>query len=266
TAAKIYKLAVTAWRSVVDIEAIADQERTSISYAEKFFMEEKEMEGMFKIDTIILESIITKKGRILDAAMGPGRHVKYFAERGFEVWGNDFNAHMIEAARKYVGRGKARFTNHDMRNLSSIKSGYFDYVLCMGASIGSVYRRVEREKAMNEFARVVKKGGYVFIHAHNFFELTELGYAISILAAIKNRLLRPDKFELGDVVYCHSNSFNKAYMHWFMPDELRNLMRRAGLRVEREFYLKGPDQDEVLKSSFLKYFRSGGFIFVGRKR
>lgn len=250
----------------MDLLQLAEQERNSKKYAEEFFKEEAEMKGIFESDTRILDSMITRKGRILDAAMGPGRHVKHFADKGFEVWGNDFNRHMIEAARKYVGSRKVRFTNHDMRNLSSIKSNYFDYVLCMGASIGSVYRRAERQKAVSELARVAKKGGLVFIHAHNLFELTELGYLFSIANTVKNSLVSPEKYELGDVVYHHSESFKQAYMHWFTPQELRELMANAGLKVEKEFYLKGPNNDRVMRgNAFLKCFRSGGFVFVGRK-
>ncbi len=250
----------------MDLLQLAEQERHSRKYAEDYFNEEKEMAGLFRTDLRILDSVITKKGRILDAAMGPGRHVRHFVEKGFEVWGNDFNAHMIEAARKYVGRGKATFTNHDMRNLSSIKSGYFDYVICMGASIGSIYRKAGRRKAVNEFARVAKKGGLVFVHAHNLLELTEFGYIFSIAKTIKDSLMEPDKFELGDVVYDHSESFRKAYMHWFTRRELRQLMVNAGLKVEREFYLRGPNNDGILpKNALFRDFRSGGFVFVGRK-
>ncbi len=250
----------------MDILKLTEQERNSRKYAEDYFDEEKEMAGLFSTDVRILDSVITKKGKVLDAAMGPGRHVKHFVGKGFDVWGNDFNAHMIEAARKYVGRGKATFTNNDMRSLASIKSGYFDYVICMGASLGSIYRNAERQKAVNEFARVAKKGGLVFIHAHNLLELTELGYLLSIANTVKDSLLYPRKFELGDVVYHHSDSFKNAYLHWFTPQELRKLMTKAGLKVEREFYLKGPNNDSVMRrNAFLKCFRSAGFVFVGRK-
>ncbi len=251
----------------MDLLQIAEQERHSRKYAEDYFKEEKEMEGLFSTDVKILDSMITKKGRLLDAAMGPGRHVKHFVEKGFEVWGNDFNAHMIEAARKYVGRGKATFTNNDMRKLDSINSNYFDYVICMGASIGSIYRKKERQKAVNELARVAKKGGLVFIHAHNLFELTELGYLFSIANNIKNSLINPRKFEFGDMVYYHSESFKKAYLHWFTSQELRKLMLNTGLKVEKEFYLKGPNNDRVLsRNAFFKDFRSAGFVFAGRKQ
>ena len=248
----------------MDVQEIANLEKDNKQYAEQFFDEEEEMEGIFHIDIKILDRFITRKGKILDAAMGPGRHVKYFADKGLHVWGNDFNKHMIKVAKKYVRNSKVSFINHDMRNLSSLKNNYFDYVICMGASIGSIYKSSERQKAVSELARVTKKGCSVFIHVHNLFELTEFEDFVSLITAVKNRILHPNRFELGDVVYYHSDSFKQAYMHWFTPQELRNLMKNAGLRVEKEFYLKGPDQDKIIES--LKYVLAGGFIFVAKKQ
>jgi ubiquinone/menaquinone biosynthesis C-methylase UbiE len=251
---------------VVNLQQLSEQEKASRQYAANFFYEEKGMEGIFMSDIKILDSVVGKKGVVLDAAMGPGRHVKYFSERGFSVWGNDFNKHMITAAKKYVGKRKATYSNDDMRNLSSIKSNFFDYVVCMGASLGSIYRKKERQKAVNELARVAKKEGKVLIHVHNLFELTELSCFVEVLAAVKNRILSPEKFELGDVVYSHGNAFKQAYMHWFTPNELRSMMGNAGLFVEKEFYLKGPNQDKIFSGdAFLKYLLAGGFVFVGRK-
>ena len=248
----------------MDIEGLAAKEQRSRKYAETFFEEEWEMEGIFKADIRILDSILTKKGKLIDVAMGPGRHVKYFAEKGFEVWGNDFSKHMIKAAKKHVKNKKVKFLNNDMSTIS-VKNNYFDYVICMGASLGSVYKRKERQKALNEFARIAKKGGYIIVHAHNLIELTEFEDIINLAKIVKNRLLHPNKFELGDVVYYHSRILRKAYMHWFMPGELRSLMKKAGLKIVQEFYLKGPDQEKIISNSVLKYLHSGGFVFIGRK-
>ena len=251
----------------MDVQSIVDSEKYSRKYAEEYFNEEKEMHSLFEIDTKILEKMMVKKGKLLDVSMGPGRHVKYFASRGFEVWGNDFNKHMIKVAKKKVSGKKVRFLNLDMRKLSRVKNDFFDYVICMGASIGSVYGKAERQKAVNEFSRVTKKGGCVFIHAHNLFEITEPGDFIGLIKTVKNRFLHPDKFEIGDVIYSHSDSFKHAYMHWFSPDELAGIMLKAGIVPERKFFLRGPDQDRILKPTFplCNKFLAGGFVFMGRK-
>lgn len=251
----------------MNVQRLVDSEKKSKKYAEEFFQEEKEMEGLFEADTKILGGIILKKGRLFDASMGPGRHVQYFADRGFEVWGNDFNRHMIRVAKKRLHGKKVKFLNRDMRDLSPIKENFFDYVLCMGASLGSIYRSSERQKAVNELSRVAKKGGRVFIHAHNLFEITEFRDILGLLKTLKRKILQPDKFELGDVIYPHSDSFKQAYMHWFSPGELSSAMLKAGLKPEKKFFLRGPDQDRIIKTAFplIRNLLAGGFVFVGRK-
>ena len=251
----------------LNVQRIADSEKDSKKYAEEFFEEEREMEGLFEVDTKILAGVILKKGKLLDASMGPGRHVEYFADRGFQVWGNDFNRHMVRVAKKKLRGKKVKFLNRDMRDLSPLKDNFFDYVLCMGATLGSVYRKSERQKAVNELSRVAKKGGLVFIHVHNLFEITEFADFLGIIKTVKNRLLHPDKFDLGDVIYSHSDSFKQAYMHWFSPKEMGKIMLKAGLRPEKKFFLRGPDQDRLVRCPFtpVRNVLSGGFIFVGRK-
>ena len=249
----------------MDLGKLADKERRSKKYAEEFFEEEWEMEGIFKTDLDVLNQLIKKKGKILDITMGPGRHVKYFADKGFKVWGNDFSKHMINVAKKYVKNSSVVYTNHDMRSLSH-KDNLFDNVICMGASLGSIYRSKERQRAVNEMARVTKKGGRVFIHAHNLLEISEFEDFRNLLNLIYKSMWYPKQYELGDVVYYHSRVLGKAYMHWFTPRELRNLMKKAGLKIVDEFYLQGPDQDSIMPNSLLKHIKAGGFIFVGKKR
>lgn len=249
----------------MDIGSIAEKEKYSKKYAERFFEEELEMNGIFKADVEILDRVVTRKGKLLDVAMGPGRHVKYFADKGFQVWGNDFNKHMINAAKKQVKNREVKFLNRDMRSLTGVKDNSFDYVICMGASLGSVYRKIQRQLALNEMSRVAKKNGLVFVHCHNLFEMSGLSDFLNLLNLALRHAINPKKFELGDVVYYHGRVLKKAYIHWFAPWELRSLMRNAGLKIEREFYLKAPNQEKILNNSLLKYFRAGGFIFVGRK-
>ena len=247
----------------MNLEKLAEKERRSRKYAEEFFNEEWELEGLFKADVGILEDVLKKKGKLLDVAMGPGRHVKLFAGKGFRVWGNDFNRHMIETANRSVKKGHAVYTNHDMRDMKSLKSDFFDYVICMGASLGSIYRQSERQKAVGEFARVAKPESLVIIHAHNALEVSEPSDVVGIVRMARDSILR-EGFEFGDVVYYHSRILRRAYMHWFVPWELERLMKRAGLKVVRRYYLKGPDQDRVFRGG-LRHFRAGGFVFVGKK-
>jgi len=249
----------------MDIGSISAQEKDNKQYAENFFMEELEMQGIFSVDTKILDIVAKRKGKVFDATMGPGRHIKYFLKRGFDVCGNDFNRHMIDIARTQI-KQKVRYYNKDIRNLSGIKTGSFDYTLCLGASLGSVYRFSERLKAVRELSRVTKKSGLVIIHVHNLIDLSSAFTYPDTLKIFISSILHPKEFELGDIVYEHSDALKQAYMHWFTPEEMKKLMNMSGLKVVGELYLKGFRQDTILPNgAFLKKLRAGGFVFVGKK-
>ena len=246
-----------------DLEKLTRKEQRSRKYAENYFEEEWELEGLFKIDARILEEVMRDRGRLLDVSMGPGRHVKLFADKNFEVWGNDFNKHMIQEAKKNVKSKNVKYTNHDMRNLESLKNDFFDYVICMGASLGSIYLKKERQKAVNEMARVARKGGLVVLHSHNAFEISDAVDLFSFFRMCRNSLFRKE-FEFGDIAYRHGNVLREAYLHLFTQKELHCLMKDAGLKIVRRYYLKGPDQDAFCRGWF-KWFKAGGYIFIGKK-
>ncbi len=244
-----------------DIRLILETERTSKEYAENYFNAECSMKGLFALDAKILNSII-KKGKVLDAMMGPGRHVVEFARRGIEVHGNDFNRHMVEVAMRSLKKEglKAVLTNNDVRCLP-VKSGSFDYVICMYNALGSIMGGAERQQALNEMARVCKAGGLVIVHAHNILgDLTDLESASHLLEA---SFFRKKGFEFGDLL-ARDKYLGETYQHIFTPREVERMFRKAGLRATKRYFLRGPKQSRITAGP-LKIILSGGFIVAGEK-
>src|SRR3989344_4094870 len=139
------------------VEEAVNAERTSKHYALNYYMEEAEVDPLFKFDIGFLDNIFRQKGKLLDATMGRGRHLIHFARRGFEVHGNDYNKNMVDSVREDMKKLnlKAKLYNYDIRDLSKIKDRYFDYVISMGSSIGCIPKRKNRQMAMKELARVL---------------------------------------------------------------------------------------------------------------
>ncbi|MBI2144921.1 class I SAM-dependent methyltransferase [Candidatus Woesearchaeota archaeon] len=244
-----------------DIHLVLEAERTSKEYAEHYHDTEGSMKGLFALDARVLDSMI-QNGSVLDAMMGPGRHVVQLARRGIQVHGNDFNRHMVEVARRNLRKERLRavLTNSDVRKLP-IKSGAFDYVICMYNALGSIMGSGNRQMAVAEMARVCKKGGLVILHAHNLFgDLTHFG---SLLAMVEATLLRRNSLEFGDLIF-HDDYLKDTYQHLFSARELSAMFTAAGLKIEKKIFLRGCAQASVAKAPF-KEFLSGGFIFVGRK-
>lgn len=101
---------------------------------------------------------LLKGKRILDSGSGAGRDTKHFISKGYEVESIDLSKGMIEEARKRVPEGN--FMRMDMTDLK-FEDSSFDGIWCCASLLH--LNEAEAEKAISEFARVLKKGGILFV-------------------------------------------------------------------------------------------------------
>ncbi len=245
------------------IAEAVEAEKKSREYAEQFYEQEAVMASHFVLDTALLDRLIPPGSRIFDAMMARGRHVLHFARKGYSVYGNDRNKHMVKLVEEELRNEglKAKLLSIDVTNLKQVRDDYFDSVICMYSSLGCIPGSFNRQKAMREFARILKPGGIVVVHAHS--PLDTLEKPTDLLWMLKGMFWKtPAGLERGDWYYLHGSSLGYSYIHEFRPKEFRNLFTSAGLKVVKEFYLN-LKQDRIIHDLFS--FASGGFIFVGRK-
>ncbi|MFH1048581.1 MAG: class I SAM-dependent methyltransferase [Patescibacteria group bacterium] len=209
-----------------------------------------------------MDSLLVPKGKIFDATMGRGRHIIYFAKKGYDVIGNDYNSYMVELVKKDLRKNnlKASLYNLDVTDLSEIKDNSFDYVICMYSSLGCIPGSENRQKAVNEFSRIVKKGGLVVIHAHN--RLANIGYLQYFGWTLKTYFWREKDLEVGDN-YLGDHYLGGSYIHIFSHGEIKKIFRLSGLKITEEVYLN--KNQNGYYSGWFNNLRSGGFIFVGQK-
>lgn len=231
-------------------------------YAKNYYSVEDDIIPVFEqMDTPFLDKRIKKEMRVFDAMMGRGRHAIRYALRGCKVWGNDFNPHMVAYARKAAKKIglKMKLTAFDATNLKSVKSNQFDATFAMFSAIGTIPRSSNRQKAMNEFARVTKKNGIVIVHAHNrwdtFLEPAFWDWTVKTY-------LWPGKLERGDMVTDY-NGLTNMFNHFYSPREFRKSFENAGLKVVEEHYMDYSTK-RFIKGPLCK-IKADGFIFVGRK-
>ena len=122
-------------------------------------MEEPE-EGLDKVVEVFREHGVR---RVLDLGCGSGRHLVFFAERGFEVYGIDISETGIGIAEEWL---KAKGLSADLRVGSVYErlpygDGFFDAVV----SIRVIHHaRIEDiRKAIGEIERVLKPNGLAFV-------------------------------------------------------------------------------------------------------
>ncbi|AJF63005.1 MAG: Methyltransferase protein [archaeon GW2011_AR20] len=95
--------------------------------------------------------------KILDAGCGPGRDLQYFNEEGLDVTGIDISKGMLRECKRRAGIMGLQM---DMRKMS-FQDNMFDGIWCM-SSLSDIPRE-DSEKTINEFYRILKRGGVVYI-------------------------------------------------------------------------------------------------------
>jgi len=117
-----------------------------------------------------IEKYLHKGMRILDAGCGAGRYSIEFAKKGCKVTLFDISDEQLKIAKDKIDEEKVSeniegIFQGDIRDLSQFKDEQFDMVVCYGAPL--CYVLENREKAIIEFNRVLKRNGLLFVSVNN---------------------------------------------------------------------------------------------------
>jgi SAM-dependent methyltransferase len=189
---------------------------------------------------------------VLDLACGVGTHLRALAARGFAVTGLDYSKGYLRAARiatKIAGL-PVRFVHGDARNLKPhFEPNSFDLVLFLFNSFGCFDKRSDDVKVLRAVNRVLRPGCWLIINT-----LNEGG----VLQRLKEPISRaryeplPNVLLIDEALYnpdARKTTYRSTIAHFrdaeprlFREDfrqnvyshiELKELLRRAGFRVEK---------------------------------
>lgn len=104
----------------------------------------------------MLEAVIPRSSKILDAGCGSGEIAAKLMERGYDVWGIDLTEPMIRRARKLCGSDQ--FQVGDIENIP-----FPDNTFDAAVSLGVIQYLPSEEQALREMRRVLKPGGQAVI-------------------------------------------------------------------------------------------------------
>lgn len=100
--------------------------------------------------------------RILDLGCGNGRHVVFFAELGFDVYGIDISEEAIEIANAWLEKKglKAYLKVGDIEKLP-FEDEYFDIIISFGVLDHILFTKAKN--VIEEVRRVLAPNGYIYI-------------------------------------------------------------------------------------------------------
>ncbi len=128
-------------------------------------------QGRLSHELPFFESLFEAQGvqRVLDAACGTGHHAIALARRGYQVVGADLSQPMIERARRNAAvlGVDATFVVAGLGELASLGTA-FDAALCLGNSLPHLLSGSAVDRALDDFATILRPGGVLVIQNRNF--------------------------------------------------------------------------------------------------
>lgn len=123
-------------------------------------------------EKVVLEELRPQlaTARMLDVGVGAGRTALHFAHVVRDYIGIDISQKMIDACRERFGSAVASnmsFQVSDIRDLRTLESSSFDFILFSFNGIDTVGKHEDRLSAFDEIHRVCSPGGNFCFSSHN---------------------------------------------------------------------------------------------------
>ena len=127
---------------------------------------------------------------VLDVACGTGHHAIALAREGYQATGADISQAMVDRARLNAQEAgvEVPFYPLGFGELAEALPGPYDALLCLGNSLPHLTEAPALERALQDFARVLRPGGLAIIQNRN----------LDRVLALQERFMPPQVAQAGD--------------------------------------------------------------------
>ncbi|HTX86850.1 MAG TPA: class I SAM-dependent methyltransferase [Candidatus Nanoarchaeia archaeon] len=171
--------------------------------------------------------------KVLDVGCGNGRLLKVLAERHAKYIGVDQSESLIKICRdKYP---EYKFAVEDILNLGELPEYDFDYVFCI-AVLHHLPSADLRLQALKQLKNKIKTNGKIILSVWNMWPLEKYRKMIYKFALLK--IVGKNKMDWNDVLFdwrAPRGMMSKRYYHVFFQRELKKLVKKSGLKMEKIF-------------------------------
>jgi len=198
---------------------------------------------------------VPNKSKVLDVGCGNGRLVKAFLEKEVSYLGVDNSEEFIKQAKlKYVSESISEdnktklkikgsdidFKLADILDLGSVKSFDFDYVFSI-AVLQHIPGKDLQIQSLRQLKNKVKKNGKIILSVWNMWssewQMRGKSFRKQIFKFYFLSLIGKNKMDFGDIVFDWKNPkgerVSRRYYHAFSRRELKKIVKKAGLKIEK---------------------------------
>jgi SAM-dependent methyltransferase len=222
---------------------------------------------LFATDAKFLDTRFLVPGPLVDLGCGTGRHALRFAERGFPVVAVELSQAMLTRmglkARAIEATGLLMGVRANLCRLGALPDQSFAYAVSMFSTLGMIRGPAARRQALAEAFRLLRPGGRLALHAHNFYlNLRDPQGRFWLFQQTAKRVLcRPDA---GDRTMTY-RGISGMQVHLYRWRELRRDLRDTGFHIEEVLALDSVHAQPIAAPWFLPGFRAGGWIVLARR-
>ncbi len=176
----------------------------------------------FDTTMLFLEKYLPKRGLILDAGGGPGRHTIELAKLGYDVVLFDFVPELLQTAKRKIKKEKIQdkvkqMVEGSLEDLSMCEDNSFDSVLCLGGALCHLVDEKLRKKAVSELIRAAKNEAPIFVSV-----ISRFAVCINAIVGLGPEMLEaPDVFRKYTTTGDYLGGWGFAPAHFYSVDELK---------------------------------------------
>lgn len=222
---------------------------------------------LFTFDARSLDDRFQTPGPLVDLGCGTGRHALRFARRGFPVVAVDLSRPMLQTVRTKAQSDpepvKLLGVEANLCRLGCFADGTFDYALSMFSTLGMIRGRPARRRALAEALRILRPGGRLALHAHNFWlNLSDpQGRAWLARQAVATMLGRSG---VGDRRMTYRGIAGME-VHLYRWPELKGDLQSAGFRIDEVLPIHAVTARPIAAPGLAHPIRAGGWlVFASR--
>jgi len=185
--------------------------------------------GLDPDETVLLEKIPIKGGKLLLLGAGGGREAIYLAKKGFEVTGVDFSEGMVESALENAQKRGLTISGlvQEISQLDVSDSSY-DIVWLSTAMYSSIPTRRRRLMMLRRISKALKPRGYFICQFHWDARMNVSLKGEFIRGVVSFLTLGNLRYEKGDMLW-----HNLEFIHAFSSEkDLRSEFEEAQFKVE----------------------------------